>query len=73
MDSCYDIFRGTFNEIDTWLEAVIGVDQAKMRMEQIAAEKPGKYFVFCVVDQSIIASVDTGTNPGGSIPIGTSR
>jgi hypothetical protein len=61
MDSCYDIFRGTLDEIDTWLEAVIGVNEAKMRMEQIAAEKPGKYFVFCIVDQSMIASVDTGT------------
>jgi hypothetical protein len=61
MDSCYDIFRGKWDEIDPWLEAVIGVNEAKMRMEQIAAEKPGKYFVFCVVDQSIIASVDTDT------------
>jgi hypothetical protein len=44
MDNCYDIFRGKWDEIDTWLEAVIGVNEAKMRMEQIAAEKPGKYF-----------------------------
>jgi hypothetical protein len=72
MDSCYDILRGTWDEIDTWLETVVGVNEAKMRMKQIAREKPGKYFVFCVVDQSIIASVDTGAKSRSVKSDGTS-
>ena len=55
-----DIFRGTVDRVDVWLEAVAGLDEAKKRMEQIAEEKPGKYFVYCVPQQSVCASLDTG-------------
>ena len=29
------------------LEPVVGLSTARQRMEQIAAEKPGRYFLFC--------------------------
>ena len=47
-EPAYRIFRGaigTGNE--EWLEAVGGLENARHRMEEIAAAKPGLYFDSC--------------------------
>ena len=54
-----DIFAGHFGSTDVlWLETVEGLAAARSRMEQIAAQKPGPYFVFFTSDHSVLASVD---------------
>ena len=44
--SKFDIFAGEIHKNAIWLEAVAGLEEAKLRMEQIAARSPGKYFVY---------------------------
>lgn len=55
-----DIFRGAIGTGDeVWLEAVCGLENAQRRMEQIAAAKPGLYFVFNAHSHVIVGSADT--------------
>jgi hypothetical protein len=58
----FDIFSGELEKDATWLEAVQGLGSAKERMKQIAAERPGKYFIFCLADSSVLESMDTLAN-----------
>jgi hypothetical protein len=55
----FDIFSGTPNEDEEWVEAVAGLSNARERMGEIAARNPGKYFLFSVGSQSILAHVHT--------------
>jgi len=41
-----------------WLEAVTGFNEAYARMEQIAAERPGRYFVYCSETSSVVAHIE---------------
>jgi hypothetical protein len=54
-----DIFAGAPEENGLWVEAIKGLSSADHRMREIAAEKPGKYFLFSSNDQSILTRVDT--------------
>jgi hypothetical protein len=59
-EPAFDIFRGGIGSGDeVWLESVSGLDKARERMEQIAAAKPGLYFVFSPRSYSILACADT--------------
>jgi DNA-binding NarL/FixJ family response regulator len=51
----FDIFSGTADKDAAWVETVAGLSSARGRMEAIAAEKPGHYFVFSRRDHSILA------------------
>ena len=54
------IFRGAIGTGDEeCLEAVGGLENARQRMEEIAAAKPGLYFVLNVHDHIIVACADT--------------
>jgi hypothetical protein len=56
----FDIFAGHSGSNDVlWLETVEGLAAARSRMEEIAAQKPGPYFVFFTSDHSVSASIDT--------------
>ena len=55
----FDIFRGNPDQNAVWLEPVMGLLNARQRMEQIAAEKPGRYFILSVQSHSVVAKVDT--------------
>jgi len=55
----FDIFSGAPEENGLWVEAVEGFSSAHQRMGQIAAEKPGTYFLLSNTDQSILTRVDT--------------
>lgn len=50
----FDIFRGLPDKNAVWVEAVEGLSAARDRMEQIARDKPGNYFVFSRMDHSIL-------------------
>jgi hypothetical protein len=58
-EETFDIFSGAPAEHGRWVEAVEGLASARRRMGQIAAEKPGKYFLFSDADQSILTQIDT--------------
>lgn len=56
----FEIFRGHYRDKSAvWLEAVESLAAARARMEKIAAEAPGHYFVFSVHDRLVLAVVDT--------------
>ena len=60
----FDIFRGIPFEKDAiWVETVEGLANARERMEKLAAEKPGRYFVFAPLSRSILALADTTPEP----------
>jgi hypothetical protein len=55
----FDIFSGSPPNNAIWLEAVEGLSNARERMEQIAAENPGKYFIFSVGSRTVLAEIET--------------
>lgn len=59
----FDIFAGKPGEGVVWIEAVRGLSNARERMEQIAAEKPGDYFVFSFGSRTVLAKTETFKKP----------
>lgn len=55
----FDIFSGTLEEGAVWIETVVGLDRARERMAQMAATKPGSYFVFSFNNNSVVAKLDS--------------
>lgn len=55
----FDIFRGTSDKDAMWVDAVDGLSSARDRMDQIAADQPGQYFVFATRSRAILARTDT--------------
>jgi hypothetical protein len=58
-EETFDIFAGAPEEHGLWVEAIKGLSTANHRMRQIAAEKPGKYFLFSSTDELILSRLDT--------------
>lgn len=61
--SKFDIFAGEIQKNAIWLEAVAGLEEAKIKMEQVAARSPGKYFVYCSTTRSVVATLETHPKP----------
>lgn len=61
MDSVptFHIFSGNNDRDALWVCAVEGLANAKERMDQLAAEKPGAYFVFYTTTHEILSRTDT--------------
>ena len=56
----FDIFSGRLeNGTALWIDAVEGVRNAADRMKQLAAEKPGRYFVFSLEKRTVVAAIDS--------------
>ena len=55
----FDLFSGKPGKNAVWKEAVAGLSAARERMEQIAAEKPGEYFIYCVSTATVVAEIET--------------
>jgi len=55
----FDIFSGAPDRYGVWLESVECSSSARKRMEAIASEKPGLYFVFSRFDHSVLVSTET--------------
>lgn len=51
----FDIFAGMVDKNAIWVETVRGLSGARERMEVIAKQNPGHYFVFSRTDHSILA------------------
>jgi hypothetical protein len=61
MSDClgFDIFSGFPEENATRIETIEGFVNALEKMEKLAAENPGHYFVFSVETTTVIAETDT--------------
>jgi len=56
----YLICSGRFPETDVlWLESVVGFGAARERMQRLAAQKPGPYFVFSTNIHAILETIDS--------------
>jgi len=42
-----------------WLESVVGLAAAQERMQTLAAQKPGPYFIFGLESHAVLAIIDT--------------
>jgi hypothetical protein len=58
-DETFEIFSGAPEETGLWVEGIEGLSNARQRVEQIAEEKPGKYFLLSGGSQSIITRIET--------------
>jgi hypothetical protein len=56
----FDIFLGTPDERGKWLESVVGFDQARDRLKQLASEFRGSYFIFHAPSQTVLGRVRNG-------------
>jgi hypothetical protein len=56
----FEIFRGVYADKDVlWVESLKSLAEACFRMEALAADNPGPYFVFKMSSREIVAVVDT--------------
>ena len=58
----FDIFSGSPDKDAMWIEAVSGLAKARERMEELAQQVPGRYFVFATHSRSLLAKIDTTKN-----------
>jgi hypothetical protein len=61
----FHIFSGAIGDDLLWINCVEGLAAANEEMLRLAAEKPGKYFVFFIPKKQVMAQVDT--TPGEPI------
>lgn len=55
----FDIFSGKIGENPVWMEAVEGLSHARARMNDLAAQIPGRYFVYSLSKRVIVAEIET--------------
>jgi len=60
----FDIFAGIMDKDAIWVETTRGLTSARERMEVLAKQNPGHYFVFSRTDHSILAKTSTQQKPG---------
>jgi hypothetical protein len=58
----FDIFSGGPNKDPIWIETVEGLSNARDRLERIAGQKPGQYFLFSFHSQTVVTRVETFAN-----------
>jgi len=54
----FDIFSVGPKNNPLWIESVEGLSNARERMEQIAANAPGQYFIFSISSSSMLAQIE---------------
>ena len=59
----FDVFSGTPGEDPLWLETVEGLSNARERMEQLAANEPGRYFVFSPLTNATLSRIESFKKP----------
>jgi hypothetical protein len=58
----FEIFSGSNDKDAMWIETVTGLADARSRMEQLALQVPGKFFIFSCYSHTILAHIDTSEN-----------
>jgi hypothetical protein len=61
----FEIFREHSKEDILWLEGMPSLADAMKRMEKIAAQTPGAYFIYCTSLSEVVGCVD---NRGRGLP-----
>ena len=61
-EQCFDIFSGSIDKDILWIEAVTGLATAEKRMAELATQTPGRYFIFSIQSNGVLAEVDTTKN-----------
>jgi hypothetical protein len=56
----FDVFSGASEKDAVFRVSVEGLSNARRRMEQMAANVPGAYFLYSPLSHSILAKIDTG-------------
>ena len=56
MRESYDIFRDLEETGPIWIEAVQGLENAKARVAELLAMRPGNYFIYDPLAAKVIAS-----------------
>lgn len=56
MSDSYDIFRDLAESGPIWIEAVQGVENAKARVTELLATRPGNYFIYDPLAAKVISS-----------------
>ena len=59
----FDIWSGTLEKSDKYLETVEGLGNAQRRVQELAAQNPGKYFIFSVWNSCVLDQIDTLEKP----------
>jgi len=59
----FDIFVGAPDKNAVWVCGVAGLANARETMEHIAAEKPGRYFIFYAPDRNVLSQIETFPTP----------
>jgi hypothetical protein len=60
MEAGYErVFSGLLNKDAMWIESVQGLGAANDLMKELAAKRPGPYFVFDAISHKILAQTDT--------------
>jgi len=62
MKDVFDIFSGTQKNA-AWIETVEGLSTARERLQQIAREKPGQYFIFSALTRISVCEIETFAIP----------
>lgn len=55
----FDVFSGTSEKDAVWRESVEGLSNAQQRMEQLAVNVPGAYFLYSPMSRSILSKTNT--------------
>jgi len=59
----FDIWSGIPEKSGKWLETVAGLGNARRRMKELAAQTPGKYFIFSVWNSCVLDQIETHEGP----------
>ena len=58
-DERFGIFSGDPATMVTWIASIEGLAKAKLRMAEIARQKPGRYFIWDWGNRALVAEMDT--------------
>jgi hypothetical protein len=59
----FEIFSGTIEKGALWIESAIGLEMATNRMNVLAGNRPGEYFVFDGQSNQVVAKTNTNDPP----------
>jgi hypothetical protein len=63
MKETFDIFLGSPETQVMWMGCVEGLSNARERMEQMAADAPSRYFLFCNRTHTSVCEIETFAIP----------
>jgi hypothetical protein len=54
LDAKFDIFKKLPDGHPIWVTAVVGLEEAKRQLEQMARTAPGEYFIFSIRNGRVV-------------------